>query len=432
DFALAGKSLPTWMCSTALFATWFGSETILGASSEFATGGILGVIEEPFGASLCLILLGLFFAKPFYRLNVLTFNDFFKVRFGRWAELMSSIIMVPSYLGWIAAQLVALGLILNIVTGIPISIGIAVSAFLVLSYTLVGGMWAVTITDFVQTIIIIVGLLVVAYIFTERAGGIGNIIHVKPPKFYSILPEGNGIGRWEYLAAWITVGLGSIPQQDVFQRLMTAKNEKVAANSALIGGVLYLSVALIPLYLILAVMLLYPSSFHVPDAQFVLPMAIVNNTSLPIQVIFFGALVSAIMSTCSGAMLAPATVLAENIFKPWYGKPLTDKGMLLALRLSVLVIGLFSVGMAYLNSNIYELVAESSAVSLVTLFVPMIMGLFTSSSSKMAPVLSMVFGICFWTWAFVGQTDFPPVLIGLAASFLGWGLGWFIAFFRKE
>jgi solute:Na+ symporter, SSS family len=159
DFMLAGRSLPLLLSSSALFATWFGSETVFGASSEFLKGGLLGVIEDPFGAALCLLLFGLFFARKLYTMNLLTLGDFFKVRYGAMTERIASVFLVPSYVGYIAAQLVAMGLILNAVTGFAIWQGVVVSAMVVTAYTYIGGMWAISITDFIQSIIIIVGYL---------------------------------------------------------------------------------------------------------------------------------------------------------------------------------------------------------------------------------------------------------------------------------
>lgn len=121
DFVVAGRQLPLFVAASALFATWFGSETIMGASSEFAENGLLGVMEDPFGAALCLLLIGIFFARPLYRLNILTFNDFFRMRFDRRTEVISAIVMIPSYFGWIAAQLVALAIILNVLAVFPCS-----------------------------------------------------------------------------------------------------------------------------------------------------------------------------------------------------------------------------------------------------------------------------------------------------------------------
>ena len=121
DYVIAGRRLPLLIAASALFATWFGSETILGASAAFVEGGLLGVIEDPFGAALCLILVGMFFARPLYRLNILTFNDFFRIRFGRASELISAFFMIPSYFGWIAAQLVAMAIVFNVLTAMPLA-----------------------------------------------------------------------------------------------------------------------------------------------------------------------------------------------------------------------------------------------------------------------------------------------------------------------
>ena len=90
DYVLAGRKMPTFVVASGLFATWFGSETVMGASSEFLSHGLLGVIEDPFGASLCLLLIGLFFARPLYKLKLYTFSDYFSLRFGKKVEVISA------------------------------------------------------------------------------------------------------------------------------------------------------------------------------------------------------------------------------------------------------------------------------------------------------------------------------------------------------
>lgn len=217
-----------------MFATWFGSETLLGASSEFIDKGFLGVIEDPFGAALCLILIGLFFARKLYRLNLLTFGDFYRLRYNRSVELVASFFLVISYFGWIAAQMVALGIILNLITGISLTNGIIGGALVVVVYTYMGGMWSVSITDFVQTIMIIIGLIFVTVSLIIQLP-ITQIFHNLPPDFFQLTPKLRaGSVEWiNYFALWITIGLGSIPQQDVFQRVMSSKSEQVAVYASL-------------------------------------------------------------------------------------------------------------------------------------------------------------------------------------------------------
>ena len=144
DFALAGRSLPLPMVITATFATWFGSETILGLPGRFIESGIAGVIEEPFGSGMALILVGTFFAQKLYRLNILTIGDFYRDRYGTGVEMLCSIAIVISYLGWVGAQVTALGLVLNLITEgmISVTAGMVIGAVVVLFYTMVGGMWS--------------------------------------------------------------------------------------------------------------------------------------------------------------------------------------------------------------------------------------------------------------------------------------------------
>ncbi len=421
DFAVAGRRLPLLLAASALFATWFGSETILGASSEFVDNGLLGVIEDPFGAALCLLLVGLFYARPLYRLNLLTFNDYFRDRFSPKAELVSAIFMVPSYFGWIAAQLVALGILLQALTGVPIGAGILICTIVVLIYTYSGGMWAVSITDFVQTIVIIVGLIVLAIQLIPQAGGLQKVIASRPEGFFRFFPEGNVHSIIHYFAAWITIGLGSIPQQDIFQRVQAAKNEQTAVNASVLSAIMYLTVGFLPLLIGLSGKILYPDPGQT-DAQMLIPEIILKNGSFALQIMLFGALLSAILSTTSGAILAPATVLAENIIKPRL-KNTDGRDLLSIMRFSVVIVAVISAILAMMSSDIYELVGTSSALSLVSLFVPLTAGLYWKKANNMGALLAMSFGMAAWLYFEFFPTEIPSLIYGLLASILGIAIG---------
>src|SRR5512139_1350118 len=79
DFAVAGRSLPLPVVTATVFATWFGAEAVLGISATFVKEGLRGVVADPFGSSLCLILAGLFFANKLYRMNLLTIGDYYRL-----------------------------------------------------------------------------------------------------------------------------------------------------------------------------------------------------------------------------------------------------------------------------------------------------------------------------------------------------------------
>ena len=417
DYVIAGRRLPLLIAASALFATWFGSETILGASAAFVEGGLLGVIEDPFGAALCLILVGMFFARPLYRLNILTFNDFFRIRFGRASELISAFFMIPSYFGWIAAQLVAMAIVFNVLTGLPLSNGILFFTSIVTLYTFIGGMWAVSITDFVQTLMIIGGLLMLAVSLFQDIGGWEPLAKHIEPGFFRFLPDADFNSVVHYISAWITIGLGSIPQQDIFQRVMAAKDERTSVRSGYLSGLMYLTIGFIPLFIGLCAKILYPE-LQEGDSQLVIPKVVLLHGGLTLQILFFGALLSAILSTTSGAILAPATVIGENLIRPFV-KELSDKRLLFWMRISVLFVALCSAVMATFNTNIYELVGQSSALSLVSLFVPLTAGLYWKRASKTGTLLSMILGMVVWLWFEWEETTIPSLIYGGLASILG-------------
>jgi SSS family solute:Na+ symporter len=423
DFVLAGRRLPLILAASVTFATWFGSETIMGAPTEFVKHGLLGVIEDPFGASLCLFLVGFFFARRFYNMNIITFCDFFRIRYGRNAELLSAILLIPSYFSWIAAQLLAMGIVLKVVLGWPLTECILLSSVVVVLYTIWGGMWSVSITDFFQTIMIITGLLIVAIVLYFEVGGFSPLIEAAPKDFFRFYPQPNLKDAAAYLAAWITIGLGSIPQQDVFQRVMSAKSADVSVNATLLSAFMYLTVALLPLFIGLCGHHLYPDEAGA-NGQMIIPNMILKHMGIPLQILFFGALVSAILSTTSSAIMAPATVLAENVVK-FFRPALTDKETLRIIRGGIVVITAICIFMAATRESIFELVAESSAFSLVSLFVPLAAGLYWKKSGAAGCIISMISGLLIWLVCIKTETEYPPLLYGLAGSCTGMLAGTF-------
>lgn len=421
DYVLAGRKLPLLLTATAFFATWFGAETVLGASSEFVEHGLYGVIEDPFGAALCLLLVGLFYVKPLYKLNILSFGDYFNIRFGKTAEKVSTVLMIVSYFSWIAAQFVAFGIVLHVVSGIDTMYGILLGAFAIILYTFMGGMWAIALSDFVQSIVIIAGMLLVAFTFSEDAGGLTNVIESTPDGFFRFFPKRSVSDYLFYLAAWITIGLGSIPSQDVFQRMMSAKSEKTAIRGAFAGSMMYLTIACIPLYIALCARLAYPEIIE-DDTQKALPLMVLNHAGILGQILFFGALLSAIMSSASAAILAPATLFGENLLKPWFSK-WSDKKLLSVIRFSVILVAAISLLLALYRGNIYELVAESSAFTLVSLFVPLTAGLYHVRTNKTGALFSMLLGLFTWLVFLPFNQAIPSILPGLAASFIGLLIG---------
>lgn len=416
DFAVAGRKLSFFMSSSALLATWFGSETILGASEEFLENGIIGVIEEPLGAGLCLIIVGAIYARRMYRTNAMTFSDVFLMHYGKKAELISAILSVPSFFSWIAAQFVALGLIFQLFFGFSMELGILIGAILVIIYTAMGGMWAVSLTDTIQMAVITLGLIVLFFVFSDKLYLIGEVQATKPGFFR--LFDAEKITWWQWLAAWISVGLGSVASQDVFQRVVSSKNERVAIGASITSGILYLVLGMLPLLIALVGMQLYPELYAENKGNF-LSVFIMHKTPIWLQIIFFGALMSALLSTASGAILASSTILAENLIKPRF----ESINLLRIMRFSVVIIAICGVLISYLGNSIFELAGIASSFSLVSVFVPFTAALFIPWVKPLGCILAMIAGLLAWIICFMVDQEVIGLFVGILASIIGLVIG---------
>src|SRR5262245_22659782 len=261
DYLVAGRKLPLYITTATVFATWFGAETVLSVSATFARDGLGGVIADPFGSSFCLVFVALFFARAFYRMDLLTIGDFYHKRYNKTVEVTTSVAIAISYLGWTAAQLTALGLTFSVLSGGSISLetGIYISAAIVLGYTIWGGMWSVALTDLFQSVVILIGLTAVAWLVADRAGGAGKVIAAAHDAGkFEFFPKANLKDWLWFLAAWMTLSIGSIPQQDVFQRVTSAKDEKTSIRGCLIGGGVYFLFAFVPIFIAYAALVIEP------------------------------------------------------------------------------------------------------------------------------------------------------------------------------
>ena len=431
DYVVAGRSLPLYIVTATVFATWFGSETILGTSASFLQDGLKGIVADPFGASMCLVLVGMFFARKLYHMNLLTIGDYYRQRYGRTVELLTSLAIVASYLGWVSAQITALGLVFSLLTHGSISAheGMIIGASIVLVYTLFGGMWSVALTDFFQMIIIVVGMLYIGWLVSGYAGGIGNVVsHAQAAGKFEFWPKLETRDILAFVAAWITMMFGSIPQQDVFQRVMSARNENIAVSGAVLGGGLYFLFAFIPIFLAYAAILIDPVTANAllgAHPQHILPDLILNHTPIFAQVMFFGALLSAIMSTASGTLLAPSVTFTENIIKPFIGH-LSDRHLLWAMRAVVVgfacIVTLFALGS---NASIYKMVENAYKVTLVAAFVPLVFGLYWKRANTLGALFAIVLGVSSWLLLEIFHPDglWPPQLFGLLMSLIGMLVG---------
>ena len=432
DYAIAGRHLPLVMIVTTTFATWFGSETVLGIPAKFVGGGLNSVIEDPFGAGTCLILVGLFFAGRLYKMTLLTISDYYRERYGRMVEVACSVIIMLSYLGWVSAQVTALGLVFNVLSGgaIGVPLGMVIGVVSILAYTLFGGMWSVAVTDFIQMIILVLGLAVLAVFAGRLAGGADKVIALAASKdMFRFWPEPSFKDMVFFLGGAITMMLGSIPQQDVFQRVMSANSPSAATKGPVIGGICYILFAFVPMFLVTSALIIMPEQTTVllkENPQKILPTLVLTQMPFVMQVLFFGALLSAIKSTASATLLAPSVTFVENIwrqFRPRMG----DQRELRTMRITVLVFASLVLLYSILTQGtpIYEMVSGAYQITLVGAFVPLVFGLYWRRATTQGAVYSIVLGVLTWGvfLATPAGEQFPAQLAGVLAALAGMLIG---------
>lgn len=406
DFYTAGRSLPLAMVTAMMFAGWFGAETVMGIPATFMEDGVVGLLSDPLGAAACLILFGLFFAKRLYRLNLLTIGDFYRQRYSRGIEVLTGLAIALSYLGWVAAQITALGMLINLLTDqvLSISDGIMLASVIVVSYTVVGGLWSVAITTSMQIVITVISLSSIAWLLLDHVGGFAPLWqHALVNDAFKLPSEVSPLLALAMLTSFLTLAFGSIPQQDVFQRANAARNEQIAAWSAIGGGVLYLIFTSIPLTIAYSAHLIDPSLVErmmAVDGEALIPALIQQELPLIAQVIFYGALVGVILGTSASTLLAPSFMLSENVLRGLFSRPLSDKQMLLLTRSVIvsfaLLVCIYALWARELDAGLHDMVEAAYKITLVVAFVPLVSGLFWRKANNRGAWFSIILGLAVW------------------------------------
>ncbi|HCR18214.1 MAG TPA: sodium:solute symporter [Candidatus Latescibacteria bacterium] len=415
DFIVAGRRLGIVLATGTLAATWFGGGIVIGAASQAYSHGFMGIIADPLGAALCLFLAGFFYVRMMRRMGLTTIASFFEIRFGPHAGLIASLCTIPAYVGWVASLMVAFGRILQAVAGLDATLGICIGAVIVLIYTTVGGMWAVTLTDFIQVIVLTIGLLIITPMLISEMNGWAAIRAQIPDDRFYLYPRSAEFSTWfSYARDWLVIGLGNLAGQDLIQRSLSSKNESVAQNSAYFSGILYLTVGMLPVFLGISATLIFPNMADPDLVMMKLGMRYLTPIALAL---FLGALVSALMSSADSALLAPASVIGWDLVR--YFKPDTDERSILQIcRISVPILGVFSLYLALAHNTVYTLMVDSWSILLATLFVPLTAGIWWPKANLTGAVSAMISGLISWLIFMRIFPSLPADLLAVPVSLL--------------
>ena len=405
DYLLAGRSLGYGLATFTIFATWFGAETCVGAAGQVFEHGLSGGASEPFGYALCLLLMGSVFAAALWRRGYVTVADVVRARFGAQAERFAVLLVAPTSVMWAAAQIRAFGQVLALTAGVDADVAITVAAAIVLLYTVSGGLLADAITDLVQGLALIVGLVVLLVAVIAHFGGLAPALAAIDPAKLSF--GGSELGTLALIDRWAIPVCGSLVAQELVARVLACRSAKVARRATIAGALIYLAVGLIPVFIGLVGAQLVTASIH-PE-QIVGEVARLHLGTLG-YVAFVGALISAILSTVDSALLAAASLTAHNLIVPL--RPgITDAGKLRVSRLCVLGFGVIAFVLALQADRVHDLVEGASAFGTGGLFIVFVLAMTTRFGGPRSAVAALITGLVVWL---AGR-----YLLALPAPFLG-------------
>ncbi|MCE4598815.1 MAG: hypothetical protein F7C81_01280 [Desulfurococcales archaeon] len=399
DYAVAGRRLGLPMVYATILATWFGTGLAVGGASMAYLFGYRGVIMDPIGAGVSILIFGLFFASILRKKGYITISDFFRERYGRGMELLSAVVQVIAYMGWSASLLVTFGTIMSTFTGMEYREGLLIGVGITIIYTTIGGLWSVVYTDLIQAALLVTGILLLFKATLDAVGGLGVFGSEIPMSTLSILPEeGFGylgytglMGAAFYISSWLVQGIGATTSQDLVQRAVAARDERVARRAAIAASVSYIVLGLVPATIGIMATLLYPSLEN-PDE--VLPRVALDLLPTIPFVLFTIGLLAALMSSADSAILVPSVVIAENI-APRLGLS-GDRVKYLVAKASVPLIALVSLAIALQAPTIYFLMNLSWELILMTHAVPFIAGLLSTRLKEKAVLTAVIAGLALW------------------------------------
>jgi SSS family solute:Na+ symporter len=415
EFIVAGRQLPMFLCTATIIATWFGGGTMMGASGAAYDDGLLGVIADPFGAALALFIVGMFFARIFRRLKLLTYVDLVDQRYGKTAATITTLTSLVSNIGWVAAMLVAFGLVLESLTGVPLEIGIFGGATVIIIYTMIGGMWAVALTDSYQMTIIMVGLVILFVVVLVDVGGWSTISPQLPENTFRLIPLQHDWEHWlNYLRLWFIFGLADVAGQNLLGRAMSAKSERVAQNSFYVASFGYLLFGMIPVLLGIIASVTMPG---LSASESVIPAMAIEHLHPVGVAVFVGAVLAAIMSSCDSSLLACGSLMSRNIFPLAVRRP-TDKQSLLVARITIPVCGITAVLVALKAQVVFDVMIDANVVGLTTVVMPFFLAVWWKKANRTGALAAMAAGFVAWLIVRSIAPEYPGDLIGLGVSLL--------------
>ncbi|MBX3747103.1 MAG: sodium:solute symporter [Verrucomicrobiae bacterium] len=416
DYLVAGRSLGPLLATFSLFATWFGAETVMGASAAIAEEGLSGGRADPFGYTLCLVLMAVLLAGRLREREYVTLGDFFRQRFGPKVEKGAVAIMVPTSLIWAAAQLLAFAQVIAVISGVDTTLALVGATTLVILYTVLGGLMGDVVTDVVQGGILIVGLVVLLVGVFEAAGGpAAALARIEASQLRLVAP---GESFWARLDLWAVPVLGSLVSQEALARMMAARSPAVARRSSYAASLLYLAVGAIPVTIALVGTHLAPEIGHRDEFLPTLARMVLHPMAFAL---LMGALVSAILSTVDSTLLTVASFVSHTFVVP--ARPSMDEaGKVRVSRAMVVVAGIAAALIAREGDSIFDLVVFASSFGTAGILITVVVGLWSRWGGPVTAGATLIVGAGVTLAASRIEAVSAPFLLAVVCAAITYGI----------
>ncbi|NLG94095.1 MAG: sodium:solute symporter family protein [Acetomicrobium flavidum] len=447
DFMVAGRRMGPILMAGTLAATEIGGGSSLGVVEKASN---LGAAKWGLSASWYILAMGvafiilMFFAPKFRASEVKTVPEYFRKRYGKAAGLFTAITMILPLIGLTAGQFMASATILSVMLGIGWQLSLIIVALIVTTYAVMGGMWSVAITDFVQVALIILGMFIAIPFSLKYGGGWDNIINNVPPEAFNLF---SGIGGWKAIVALIIMYVSTFTVgQEAVSRYYSARDGKAAVRGSLLAAIINGVYAFIPavlgiITLAIVNMNLVPSDTILSrGARYALPVLATLTMPSVIVGLLFSGIISATMSSADSDMLGAGSIFGNDIYKQYIKPQASDEEVIKVTRITMIFVGAFSLIVAIMATSIIDLLMFSFTLRAAGAFFPYVFGHYWKRASHAGAIASLIIGgivsVLFERKWIPGLTFFgweeQPVIPGLVCALIVFLIFSFVMPNKKE
>ncbi len=409
DYLVAGRRLGPVMYMGTLSAVVLGGASTIGGVSLGYQYGISGMWLV-FMLGLGIIAMGVLLSAKLSRLGVYTVAEMLEVRYGSSSRLISALIVAAYDLMVAVTSTIAIGTVFNVILGLPSSLAILLAGGIVVLYSVVGGMWSITLTDILQFIIMTFGIFFLLLpLVISRAGGFSGMREELPASYFGLTSIGLGTIFTYFLLFFFGIMIG----QDIWQRVFTARDDGVARSGSIAAGVYCLAYGVAGALIGSAAKVILPN-LEVADNAF----AEVTRATLPAGLVglVLAAALAAVMSTASATLLASSTILANDVYARFLARD--DSNRVAVNRLFTLVVGVVVLAVSLVVKDVVGALTVAYDLLVGAVCVPVIGALFWNRATSTGALASIVVGTVVVVVLMLVQGLFAngPIIWGLLAS----------------